>query len=103
MTQETGACAECKPVQNGITVKGDKDFGAVEIALVVSGQRIAWFMSAQEAFELSEKLKGAICQMMGDDTKGGRCTEAELDEVMERYREDAKKTSESEEKEDGQS
>lgn len=95
MTQDCGACAEQQaPIPNGITVKGDKDFGAVEIALVVNGHRIAWFMSGQEAFDFSEKLKGAICQMMGDDTKGGRCTEAELDEINKRFREDANKAEE---------
>jgi hypothetical protein len=102
MTQDTGACAECTPVKNGITVKGDPDFGAIEIALVVNGHRIAWFMTGEEAHELSEKLKGAICQMMGDETRGGRCSEEELDEINKRYREDAEKNKQSGEEKTGQ-
>lgn len=90
MTQETGACAEPKGT-NGITIKADKDYGAIELALVVNDKKIGCFLKIEEANELAEALKGAICKMMGDDTCGGRCSDEELAKISENYREDDEK------------
>lgn len=100
MTQETGACAEKVDQSNGISIKADKDYGAIELALVVNEKKIGCFLSVKEAHDLAEALKGAICKMMGDDTCGGRCSDEELQKVAEGYREDEAKTTE--EKVEGQ-
>lgn len=95
MTQPEGACAEQKiQGENGITIKADKDFGAIELALVVNDKKIGCFLTVKEAHDISEALKGAICKMMGDDTCGGRCSDEELQNIAERYREDDAKTTE---------
>ena len=94
MTQDTGACAEPVKTDNGITVKADKDFGAIELALVVGDRKIGCFLKVEEANEIAEALKGAICKMMGDDTCGGRCTDEELAKLAENYREDDGKQTE---------
>ncbi len=83
MTQETGACAEQCKNENGITVKADKDFGAIELSWVVNDRKIGCFLTVKEAHDIAEALKGAICKMMGDDTCGGRCSDEELAKVRE--------------------
>lgn len=95
MTQDTGACAEKKiQGENGITIKADKDFGAIELALVVNDKKIGCFLSVKEAHDIAEALKGAICKMMGDETCGGRCSDEELARIRE---DDASKTEEASE------
>lgn len=76
MNEDTGACAPCQPCDNnlnGITVKADREFGAIELAFQVQGRRIGCYLQTREAHDLSEALKGAVCEMMGDDSQGGRC------------------------------
>lgn len=63
MTQETGACAESTPVQNGLSVKADIDFGAIEVAMTVQGKSIGFFVTVDEALALSEALQQAIYKM----------------------------------------
>lgn len=93
MTEGCGACAQQKEDKtNGITVKADKDFGAIELAFHVEGRKIGCFLSAFEAEALSEALKGEICVMLGDDTKGGRCSPEELEEIVKRNKANEKGT-----------
>lgn len=93
MTEEQTACNEAHK-NNGISVKADKDFGAIELALVVGEKRIGCFLKVEEANEIAEALKGAVCKMMGDDTCGGRCSDEELAKISENYREDDEKGTE---------
>lgn len=68
---------------NLISVKSDKDFGAIEFTLTVGDNKVGFFLSLKEAHDVSESLKGEICKMMGDDTCGGRCSDEELAKVRE--------------------
>lgn len=62
MTQDQGACAEQKQ-ENRIFVRADKEFGAIEVGMIVKGQGIGWFMTLKEACDLHEALHSAIVNM----------------------------------------
>lgn len=69
MTQDCGACGEM-PVENGMKVKADKDFGAIEVSLVVKGTSIGFFMTTEEAQQLVEALQDAVVKMNSDCCSG---------------------------------
>lgn len=71
MTQNQGACAQSHPLENGMKVKADRDFGAIEVAMVVQGKTIGFFVTSEEAQKLSDALQEAITEM---NSECGSCS-----------------------------
>lgn len=66
MKMSDEACPGCEvheSEKNGIMIKADVDFGAIEISFVVSGETITTFLTTEEAANLSNALVDAIVKM----------------------------------------
>ena len=83
MTNQLGQCAEkCKISGNGITVKADKEFGAIELAFVVDDRKIGCFLTVKEAEDIVEAIKDAVAKMIDVDEMPNSASE-ELKKINE--------------------
>lgn len=80
MTQEEGACAESDKQENGLKVKADRDFGAIEVAMCVNGRQLGFFLTVDEAEDISEALLAAVKEMEGANCPIEEKEEDEADE-----------------------